>query len=182
MKVLVVLEDPTLDQYVVKPIVEKMFDSLSQAAQVDVLRNPYLRGVTDVFEQIDDVVAENPMVDVFLVVIDRDCDRENHTERLRLRVEPHEERMIGCLAREEVEVWMLAVQDRLPGPWGEIRAHCDPKEEYAEPWLAAQGYSSADVGRGRKRAMQALSSRYRRLRSRCDEVQALETELRTRLS
>jgi hypothetical protein len=47
MKVLVVLEDPTLEQYIVKPILEKMFDSLDQAAQVDVLTNPYMRGVND---------------------------------------------------------------------------------------------------------------------------------------
>jgi hypothetical protein len=180
VKVLVVLEDPTLDQYIVKPIVEKMFDSLSQTAQVDVLTNPYMRGVKDVFDQIDGIVEDNP-VDLFLIVIDRDCDRENHTEKLRIRVERHEETMVGCLAREEVEVWMLAAQNNLPASWGEIRRHCDPKEHFAEPWLAANGFTSADVGHGRKRAMQALPTNFKRVLSRCDELRELSAELRARL-
>jgi len=165
VKVLVVLEDPTLDQYIVKPIVEK----------------PYMRGVKNVFDQIDGIVEDNPMVDLFLIVIDRDCDRENHTGKLRIRVERHEDTMVGCLAREEVEVWMLAAQNNLPASWGEIRRHCDPKEHFAERWLAANGFTSADVGHGRKRAMQALPTNFRRVLSRCDELRELSAELRARL-
>jgi hypothetical protein len=42
VKELVVLEDPTLDQYIVKPILEKMFDTLSQT--VGGHRKPELSG------------------------------------------------------------------------------------------------------------------------------------------
>lgn len=43
---MVVPEDPVLDQYVLKPIVEKLFVDLGRRARVQVLANPRLRGVS----------------------------------------------------------------------------------------------------------------------------------------
>lgn len=180
MKVLVVVEDPTHDQYIVKPIIEALLDSAGKRARVEVLKDPHLGGVEDVFTHLDEIVEDNPMIDLFIFALDRDCvhGREG---RLRTRLAAHSKAM-GCLAREEVEVWMLALWpkaqlEQFAGPWSEIRAECHPKERYAEPFLRALGYSSADLGYGRKRAMTALSGNIRRLLSRCKELDQLKAEL-----
>jgi hypothetical protein len=180
VKVLVVLEDPTLDQYVVKPVIECVFSELGRPARVDVLWDPHLHGVIDLLGSVDEVIDDHPMVDLFVFVVDRDCDRENLTTKLRDRIAAHTRRAVGCLAVEETEVWMLAAQRTPPAPWTEIRRECDPKERYAEPWLLAQGYGGADLGRGRKSAMRALTGNFRRVLSRCPEIQALRRELADR--
>jgi hypothetical protein len=182
VKVLIVLEDPTLDKHVVKPVVEKIFAELSRPARIKVLTDPHMRGASDVFGQMDEVVELYPMVDLFVVVMDRDCDRDGHEAKLASLLDRHPDKAVGCLAVQEVEVWMLAIQDSLPAPIREIRDECDPKEAFAEPWLIDQGYSGADVGRGRKAAMRALATNYRRLRSRCPEVKALEATIQARLT
>jgi hypothetical protein len=180
VRILIILEDPTLDQYVVKPIVEKLLEHIELTARVDVLQDPHLRGVEDALdpEILREIVEENPMVDAFVLVVDRDCNRTNNETRVRHREVEMGNKLIGCLAREEVEVWMLGLLPRnaLPAPWREIRAECDPKQRYAEPFLAAQGWST-DVGRGRKRAMDALRGDLRRLLTRCDELVELQNRL-----
>jgi hypothetical protein len=43
LKVLVIPEDPVLDQYVLKPIVERMFEDLGRRVAVRVLTSPRLQ-------------------------------------------------------------------------------------------------------------------------------------------
>lgn len=50
MKIMVVPEDPVLDQYILKPIVERMFEDLGRRARVQVLANPRLRGVAQALD------------------------------------------------------------------------------------------------------------------------------------
>ena len=181
MKVLVILEDPTLDQYVVKPIVEKLLDDLGKIARVEVLRDPHLRGQQEALDAhvLAEIVEDNPMVDLFLLMVDRDCNRLGAEEKVAVRESEHDRRLVGCVAIEELEVWMLGLYDQkhLPAPWKEIRRHCDPKEQYAEPFLAQAGWSTY-VGRGRKRAMDALGrGGLRRLLTRCEELRALRVRL-----
>lgn len=89
------------------------------------------------------------------------------------RQREHEGKLIACLARQEVEVWMLALHaDRLNARFADVRAHCDPKEAWAEPLLDELGRDGP--GRGRKRAMRALAGNWRSLRSRCPELGALQ--------
>jgi hypothetical protein len=45
VKVLIIPEDPTLDRYILKPIVEQIFADFGRIARVMVLENPRLRGV-----------------------------------------------------------------------------------------------------------------------------------------
>lgn len=76
MKVLVIPEDPTLDQYILKPVVERLFSDLGKTARVQVLSKPRLRGIAQALDPtiIADVVQTYPMVDLFLVMVDRDGD------------------------------------------------------------------------------------------------------------
>ncbi len=178
MKVLIVLEDPTHDRFIVKPIVERLPQELSIPARVEVLEDPHLRGIDDLIRQLDEIFEDNPMIDLFLVVVDNDCDRAGNAARLAGKLEGRPD-AIGCVAIEEVEVWMLAALPRseLPATWAEIRAACDPKETFVDGWLREAGYTGADVGRGRKSAMARLSTNMRRVLSRCDELAALRDQL-----
>lgn len=78
MKVLVIPEDQELDRYILKQIVEQMFADLERRVRVEILPEPRLRGTGDALDEeiVRAIVTDNPMIDLFLLVIDRDCDRE----------------------------------------------------------------------------------------------------------
>ena len=179
MKVLVIPEDQELDRYILKPIVEQMFADLERRVRVEILPEPRLRGTGDALDEeiVRAIVTDNPMIDLFLLVIDRDCDREGNVSRARARARDHQGRMIACLAEQELEVWMLALhKDDLGSPFSEVRAHCDPKEQWAEPLLERLGTDGP--GRGRKRAMRALVGKWRSLRDTCSELRDLQDQVR----
>jgi hypothetical protein len=180
VKILIILEDPRHDQFIVKPVIEKLVVDLGRRASVEVLRDPHLRGVDDALNRdtLAAIVEDNPMIDLFLLIVDRDGNRTNNEERITDRQAEIGGKLIGCLAVEEVEVWMLALHadKSLPAPFREIRKHFDPKEAYADPFLERQGWAT-DVGGGRKRAMDALAGGLRRLLSRCPEVRELRGRL-----
>src|SRR5690349_9322138 len=140
MKVLIVCEDPTHDQYIVKPIVQKLFDDLGKTVSADVLTDPHLRGIDDLLAQINDIFADNQMVDIFVVVVDNDCGRQSNAARIANAIAT-QPKAVACLAIEEVETWMLCLHDAvLPEPWSKIRADCDVKEHFALPFLETQGF------------------------------------------
>jgi hypothetical protein len=68
VKILVIPEDPILDQYVLKPLVEGIFSDLGRTARVHVLTNPRLRGVDQALHSgtLADIVATYSMHDLFL--------------------------------------------------------------------------------------------------------------------
>jgi hypothetical protein len=179
LKVLVIPEDQELDRYVVKPVIEALFKDLGRPARIDVLPEPRLRGASDALDggMIDEIVAENPMVDLFLLIVDADCDRDGNRTKVAARATEHEGRLIACVAEQEVEVWLLALyKEELGVQFSKVRQHCDPKEEWAEPLLEKLGTGSP--GRGRKAAMRRLSGAYRSLRDTCTELRVLENSIR----
>jgi hypothetical protein len=179
VKVLVIPEDQEIDRYILKPVIEAMFADLEIPARVDVLPEPRLRGTSDALNEtiVRDIVAANPMIELFLLVVDRDCNRDNNVHRAAARVSEHAGQMIACLAEQELEVWMLALyKDQLDASFSEIRAECDPKERWAEPLLKELGTDGP--GRGRRRAMRALSGKWRSLRDTCTELRDLQERVR----
>jgi hypothetical protein len=179
VKVLVIPEDPTLDQYILKPIVQRLFADLGRTARIDILSNPRLRGVDQALSQtiLAGIADTFRMIDLFLVLVDRDGDTERpalaHT-----REGEHVERLFVCLAVEEVEVWMLALhRDSLQTPWSEIRGEINPKERFALPFL--RDYAPRlDAGGGRAWAMRELGAGWRGLLQVCPELQELRERLR----
>jgi len=178
MKVLVLLEDPTHDQFIARPVVERLFTDMGWSARVDVLTDPCVRGASDLFARLDSIIEDHPMIDLFLVIMDRDCDRANHTSRLEVRLSSCD-KAVGCIAMEEIEVWMMAILEtsELPAPFSDIRGHCDPKERYVEPYLRAKGYRGSDIGGGRRDVMTGIAGHFRRLTSRCSELRQLRQDL-----
>jgi hypothetical protein len=176
MKVLIIPEDPTLDQHILKPIVERTLADLGRSARVFVLQDPHLRGIQDALDadQVTTIIRDNPMIDLFLLIADRDCDRFGNTAKAAARQHDHPEKLIACLAVEEVEVWMLALhRGQLEASWNEVRAECDPKERFARPFLDECGWSGL-VGRGRKRAMRDLGRQWTGLVKVCPEIAELK--------
>ena len=73
---------------------------------------------------------------------------------------------------------MLALhRQELRVPWSEVRAHRDPKEAYAEPFLRQKKWNVGPGG-GRKRAMRELGRSWSGLLQVCPEL----TELKDRIA
>jgi hypothetical protein len=118
------------------------------------------------------------MVDLFLVMVDRDCNRHGNEERAAAREQEHPGKLLACLAVQEVEVWMVALhREALDVPWKDLRADCDPKERYADP-LLRQLSSPTAVGHGRKQAMREIAPRWNALVQRCEELARLRERLK----
>lgn len=183
MRVLVIPEDPTLDQYILKPIVERLFADLGRTARVEVLRKPHLRGVDQALDSttIRSILLDRPMFQMFLLVVDRDCV-EDRAAAVAALEQAHPGKLVGCLALEEVEVWMLALhRERIGERWPAVREHCHPKEAFADPLLVREGWNTG-LGRGRVRAMEALAGNWNSLLSVCPELAALRERLRAQLA
>jgi len=183
VKVLIIPEDPTLDQHILKPIVERLFADLSRPARVWVLNDPHLGGVNQALDgdTVRFIVDKYPMVDLFLLMVDRDGDRLGNTAKARQREADFPDRLLACLAIEEVEVWMLALhrdelRQTLGASWSAIRAHHDPKDAFAAPFIDRKGWALG-VGRGRKEAMRSLSTQWTGLLTVCEELAELKQRI-----
>lgn len=182
LRVLVIPEDPTHDQHVLRPICERLFADLGRRARVDVLRDPHLRGVAQALdpEVVGQIVADNDMVDLFLLLVDRDGTAQaptGNTDRARAREQDHPGRLLACLAIEEVEVWLLALhRDRLGAPWREVRQEPHPKEVYFDRLAEREGWQ-AEVGGGRKKAVRELGAGWQGLLTVCEELRDLRDRL-----
>jgi len=174
MKVLIIPEDPTLDRYILKPIVERLFSDLGKAARVEVLSKPRIRGIAQALDpaRIADVVQTYPFFDLFLVLVDRDGDPNRSGRATSL--EGTQPNLLVCLAIEEIEVWMLAAhRDTLSTRWSEIHKEPHPKERFAHPFLAERA-PKLDPGQGRAWAMRELGGKWKGVLSACEELDGLK--------
>ncbi|HKI00625.1 MAG TPA: hypothetical protein VKK31_01475 [Thermoanaerobaculia bacterium] len=179
MKVLVIPEDPSLDQYILKPVVEKLFAELGRHPRVNILSKPRLRGVAEALSSpiLADIVATYPMNDLFLVIVDRDGDEGRQRVRVA-REQEHPQRLFVCLAVEEIEVWMLAIHyASLSASWRDICTEIHSKERFAYPFLRERA-PKLDPGRGRVWAMRDLGSQWRGVLQRCPEIEELKQRIR----
>lgn len=191
MNVLVIPEDFRKDQYVLKPIVEAMLREIGKSrARVRVCQDPLLGGIAQAlnWERIDEVLDRyRGMVDVFLLVVDRDGESGRRTALDNL-----EQKAAGRLASnriflaenawQEVEVWILAGHP-LPKDWNwrEIRQHPDSKEAYFDPFVQQRGLAD-EPGQGRKTLAREAAANYGRIRDLCrEDVASLEGRVAARL-
>lgn len=179
MKILIIPENQTYDRHIVKPVLERILDDLGSRATISVLDDRRIDGWTQATseELLADVMSVFPMVNLFVLVIDRDCDGPSRDGILQARETKFGKKLVAIAAIEELETWMLAIQQRLPKPWGTVRLSCSPKEEFALPFLENAGWSSG-VGGGYKRAIREITGSWRSLKSRCPEIVQLSEKIR----
>lgn len=188
LNVLVIPEDFRKDQYVLKPLVCRLFEEMGKShARVRICMDPVMGGISQAmsWERIDEVIGMYRLVHVFLLVVDRDGEAGRRAaldrlEGLARKKLPQDRTLMGENAWEEIEVWALAGQDLPSGwTWQEIRAEIHPKETYFEP-LVRQRRLTDEPGAGRTTLGREAAQHYDRVRSRCPEdLGALETRLKT---
>jgi hypothetical protein len=187
VRVLVIPEDFTKDQFVLKPIITALMRRLGKPrATVEICFEPRLQGVSEALEwrTIQQIIDElRYRVDLFLLCVDRDgvASRRaalDHIEAQAAARLPSHQRLLAENAWQEIEVWLLAGHD-LPADWSwrEIRQEFHPKERYFLPF-ARQRRAHAQPDGGRRVLAEEAARRYDRIRQLCPEdVAALESRI-----
>ena len=172
MNILVIPEDFRNDQYMLKPLFERLFVSLSKRqARIRICQDPLLGGVNEALktERIKEVVDQHEgMTDIFILCVDRDGDAGR-----RIRLDQIEVAFgIGRVflaenAWEEIETWVLAGLE-LPEAWiwAEVRSEVHVKEAYFEPLAAQRGVADGPGG-GRKVLAEEAARRISVIRRKC---------------
>lgn len=186
MRVLIIAEDFTYDQFILKPIVQAMMRHLGRPqARVAVCYEPVLGGIVQAtnWEQIQSIIQQYQMIDLFLLCIDRDGqvgrrERLNNLEQQAETLFP-KKKFLAENAWQEIEVWALAGQN-LPSDWNwqTIRAELDPKELYFRPYARQRGLGE-EPGIIYEMLGKEAAKRYGRIRTRCPEVLELETRIQS---
>jgi len=188
MKVLIIPEDFRKDQYILKPIIEAMFKHLEKRnTRIKVCQDPLLGGIDQARnrKRIKEIIFRyQGMVDLFLLIIDRDGISErksglNALETYASKILPPGKLFFAENAWQEVEVWVLAGHD-LPTEWiwQEVRNEVNPKEVYYLPFIKERGLIE-ELYEGRKTLAFEAAKKYNRIRQLCPEdVAALENRIK----
>ena len=184
MKVLIIPEDFRKDQYILKPIFKRLFQSIGKSkTRIEVCQDPLLGGDVEALksDRISEIVGFYPMTDIFILCVDRD-GREGRRDRLD-EIEAEfgvSDQFLAENAWEEIETWVLAGLD-LPNEWrwAEVRAAIHVKEEYFEPLAVQRGLSDSPGG-GRKPLAEEAAHRIDAIRQKCpDDFDDLAKRLTT---
>ena len=174
MKILVIPEDFRNDQYLLKPLFERLFRSIGKAGtRVRVCQDPLLGGVGEALksERIQDIVDQHDgMTDIFILCVDRDGNRGRRARLDRLEVEFGNDRtFLAENAWEEVETWALAGLE-LPGDWrwADIRGEVHVKERYFDVLAEERGVADGPGG-GRKALGDEAARNIPAIRHKCSE-------------
>ncbi|HLG17822.1 MAG TPA: hypothetical protein VJH03_25495 [Blastocatellia bacterium] len=135
--VLVIPEDFTKDEHILKPLVERILEECGRKARVRVCRNPNFQGVHTALrlDALRELIDLYRMVNLFVLVVDRDglAGRKQRTDQieevLSAELRATGRRFLAEVAWQEVEVFILAGLD-LPSAWKwrDIRADADVKK------------------------------------------------------
>lgn len=173
MKVLVIPEDFRKDQYILKPLLIRLFETMGRHVRVQVCQNPLLGGVGEALKvkRLKEIVQMyEGMTDFFILCVDRDGETGRRKRLDQIEGELGSNRpFFAENAWEELETWTLAGLGLLSGwSWADVRAEVHVKERYFEPLVSERGLSDAPVG-GRKRLGEEAARRINAIRQKCPE-------------
>ena len=173
MRVLLIPEDFRNDQYILQPLFERLFDSLGRStARIEVCREPLFGGIGMAlkWESVREVVQQYPMVDIFILCVDRDGESGRRKRLDDIETEfGGSQTFLAENAWEELETWVLAGLDLLEGwNWQDVRGEIHVKETYFEPLAAERGLTGA-LGGGRKQLSEEAARRIPAIRQKCPE-------------
>ena len=175
--VLVIPEDFTKDEHILKPLVRHILEDCGRKAQVEVCTDPNFQGVHAALklDALRKLTALYPMVNLFVLFVDRDgqAGRKARTDELEnilsAELAPGSRRFLAEVAWQEVEVFILA---GLPLPtgwrWNEIRADPNVKNTFFKELVALRA-TAKYPHEGRKKLMAESISNWKRIKSRCAE-------------
>jgi hypothetical protein len=176
--VLVIPEDFTKDEHILKPLVERILKECGKKPTVEVCRDPNFQGVHAALK-LDSlrqkVIPLYPMVHLFVLIVDRDGQhgRKHSTDAiettLSAELKPKAKRFLAEVAWQEVEVFILAGLE-LPANWrwADIRADADVKDTFFKEMVALRSTSKYPHD-GRKKLMAESIKNWQRIKSRCPE-------------
>ena len=174
MNVLVVPEDFRNDQYLLKPLFERLFATIGKGlVKVRVCQDPLLGGIDAALdgERIQEVVDQHRgMTDIFVLCVDRDGKPGRRARLDDIESEFGVDRVfLAENAWEEIETWALAGLD-LPREWAwaEVRAEVQVKEQYFDELARRRGVARGP-GRGRKALGEEAARNIPAIRQKCRE-------------
>ena len=173
MRVLIIPEDFRNDQYLLRPLFDRLFRSLNIPANVAVCQDPLLGGISEALksECLREIVDRyDAMIDLFILCVDRDGNlfRRNRLDQIEAEFDG-QRRFLAENAWEELETWTLAGLD-LPNDWrwSEVRAEVSVKERYFAP-LARQRGVAGGLGQGHMRLGEEAARNITKIRQKCRE-------------
>lgn len=157
---MIACEDHTYDQYVVVPVIKLLMRHLGRPqAEVKVITNPRLQGISNVIALMCDILERYEKIsDLVIFVVDGDCEdgadgRPDRVARLLNKLascENNSENGLVVVARQEVEVWALwGSRSDIGDSWSTITKERDPKERYFQPLLTPADARMPGGGRRR---------------------------------
>ncbi len=175
MNVLIIPEDCPNDQYILRPILARLFRSIGvPSAKIQVCQNPRLRGVDRALNsgEIRKIVDQyRGMTDLFILCVDRDGEANRKDRLAQLENEFTSIRtFVAVNAWQEIEAWVLAAMTDLPSnwTWSTVRCERDVKEVYFDPYVEQRGLSSTP-GNGRKILGKEASRSINAIRGKCPD-------------
>lgn len=174
MRILVIPEDFRNDQYILRPLFQRLLQRLGKPrAKIVVCRDPLLGGIGEALkhERLAEIVERyDGMIDLFVLCVDRDGNRHRRQrlDELEGKLGQHRH-FFAENAWEELETWVLAGLD-LPRSWrwSEVRTEVSVKERYFEPLVRERGLADHPGG-GRKPLGEEAARRVEAIRQRCPE-------------
>ena len=174
MNVLIIPEDFRNDQYILRPLFQRLFRRLGKpTARIRVCQNPRLGGIDQALrvERLAVIVEQyRGMTDLFILCVDRDGQGGR-----RSRLDSIERQLAGppvFLAEnawEELETWLLAgVQLPAGWHWSQVRAEVHVKEAYFERLARRRGLEDHPGG-GRKPLGEEAARSVEGIRTKCQE-------------
>lgn len=174
MNVLIIPEDFRKDQYLLKPLFNRLFQELGKPkARIVVCQDPLLGGIVESLKSAR--IAEicdryRSKADIFLLCVDRDGNlgRRQRLDEIEEEFGRHHV-FLAENAWEELETWTLAGLD-LPRAWrwSDVREAVDVKELYFDRLAHERGVADAPGG-GRKPLGEEAARRIDAIRRKCRE-------------
>jgi hypothetical protein len=191
IRVFVVCEDHTLDQYVVRPVISALLSHLGKPKSVvKVVTDPKLNGIDSLKREFDGILARYSAIGnivVFAIDADGNDGRPGKSDRQK----NFEELLASCAdadagavvaALQELEVWALwGSKGQIKESWANVRKEMHPKETYFDRLLIDA--DKRHPGKGRARLIEiSLSSGWPSLAKGCPELGVLEDRFRAVLA
>lgn len=178
LNVLIITENDTYDQHIARPVITKILsDTGKSRAKIGVCARPRFDGIedcTNTDKLVHEVISTYSMVDIFILLVDRDLEPGRDMKLARVEDEVRQylkpnQFFITGQAFQEIEVWAIAGHDLLEDwRWSDIRNERDSKELYYMPLARSKGYIGYPF-HGRKQMTTESLKNWARVKRLCIE-------------